>query len=199
MTDNPLYVNQSNFKVIVEKKDGNIQAINPITAKNQIQEIHTIDDLGLILTNRVNGSTVVWNGNTNQYEVKSVFYPLSNPYQFVNSSFGVISSANNSLFLNGKSEINLNVNNAIIANSALFLAGKSELSLNVNNAITSNNALFLGGKSEGALNVNNALIANGALFLAGKLEGSLNVNNALTAITANTSLFFNGVIDCGTY
>jgi hypothetical protein len=54
-------------------------------------------------------------------------------------------TANNSSNLNGKSEANLNVNNALTANAASYLNGKTEANLNVNNALTSNNAAYLGG------------------------------------------------------
>ena len=54
-------------------------------------------------------------------------------------------TANNSSNLNGKSEANLNVNNALTANAATYLNGKLEAGLNVNNALTSNNAAYLGG------------------------------------------------------
>lgn len=132
---------ETSFNVKVNKVDGNIQSTDPITVKNQIQEIHSIDDLGLNLTNRTDGSTLIWNANTNQYDVKSIFitntitggitvnnaiylnnkpdtffaansalqnyYLNTNPYGFVNSSFGVAGSANNASFLGGKTEINL--------------------------------------------------------------------------------------------
>jgi len=252
---------ETSFNVKVNKVDGNIQSTDPITVKNQIQEIHSIDDLGLNLTNRTDGATLIWNAANNQYDVKPVFitntttgsvsannalflnnkpdtffaansalqnyYLNTNPYGFVNSSFGVAGSANNSQFLRGKTEDQLNVNNAITSNSALYLSGKSEGTLNVNNAIYANSSLYLGGKTETNLNVNNAIYANNSSYLGGKVEGSLNVNNAIyansatylngkleaeldvdtatyatlsaLAITANTATYFNGIIDCGVY
>ena len=57
-------------------------------------------------------------------------------------------TANNSSNLNGKSEANLNVNNALTANAATYLNGKTEANLNVNsavNATSANNSAYLGG------------------------------------------------------
>jgi hypothetical protein len=57
-------------------------------------------------------------------------------------------TANNSSNLNGKSEANLNVNNALTANAATYLNGKLEAGLNVNSATSAtnaNNAAYLGG------------------------------------------------------
>ena len=57
-------------------------------------------------------------------------------------------TANNSSNLNGKSEANLNVNNALTANAASYLNGKTEANLNVNsavNATSANNSAYLGG------------------------------------------------------
>lgn len=158
---------ETSFNVKVNKVDGNIQSTDPITVKNQIQEIHSIDDLGLNLTNRTDGSTLIWNANTNQYDVKSIFitntitggitvnnaiylnnkpdtffaansalqnyYLNTNPYGFVNSSFGVAGSANNASFLGGKTEINLNVNSAVYSTNANF-------------AYVANNAYYFDGK-----------------------------------------------------
>jgi len=158
---------ETSFNVKVNKVDGNIQSTDPITVKNQIQEIHSIDDLGLNLTNRTDGSTLVWNSNTNLYDVKSLFisnsitgvisvnnalflnnkpdiffaansdlqnyYLKTNPFQFVNSSFGVASSANNSQFLRGKIETQLNANSAVYSTNANF-------------AYTANNASHFNGK-----------------------------------------------------
>jgi hypothetical protein len=158
---------ETSFNVKVNKVDGNIQSTDPITVKNQIQEIHSIDDLGLNLTNRTDGSTLVWNSNTNLYDVKSLFisnsitgvisvnnalflnnkpdiffaansdlqnyYLKTNPFQFVNSTFGVAGSANNSQFLRGKIETQLNANSAVYSTNANF-------------AYTANNASHFNGK-----------------------------------------------------
>jgi len=99
-------------------------------------------------------------------------------------------AANSAVYVNGKTEINLNVNNALTANNSSYLNNKSEDNLNVNGALYSdaaNNSAFLNHKTEINLNVNNALTANNSSYLNNKLEADLNVNNSITSNTANTA------------
>ena len=261
---------KSEFNLTAVKVDDKLQVADPVTLKNQIQEIHSIDDLGLNLTNRREGSVVTYNSVTNQYDVKplpflssnSALYPdypnsyvwsnttifaanvvfnaaiiagstsgspgqvlttssrgvyWSTPFIFstglsnsngtitVNSSYIATISANNALYLNGKTESTLNVNSAIYSNNALYLNYKPEAALNVNSSIYANTSLYLSGKLETNLNVNNAIYSNNSLYLNGKSEGSLNVNSAIyingkiesslsvnNAIYANTATYLNG-------
>jgi len=101
-------------------------------------------------------------------------------------------TANNATYAFGKTEGNLNVNNATTAgtaNNATYAFGKSEGNLNVNSAVSANNSTYAYGKSEGNLNVNSAVTANNSTYAFGKSEGDLNVNSATSAGTANNSTY----------
>ena len=92
-------------------------------------------------------------------------------------------SANNTIYHNGKLEGNLN------ANSAVYLNGKQESQLYVANAVfatTANNSLYAFGKQEGQLAANSAVYANAAIYLNGKQESQLYVANAVYATSAGS-------------
>ena len=101
-------------------------------------------------------------------------------------------SANNTTYVNGKTEGNLNVNNALTANSSTYLGGKLEANLNVNNALTANSSTYLGTKTEGNLNVNNALTSNNASFLGGVAAASYVQNTDSRTLSGN--LTFSGAV-----
>lgn len=64
-------INKSDFNVTVNKVGGRISSIEPITVRNQIREIRTIDDIPTVNNAlKVDGATVVWNATTGQYEIK---------------------------------------------------------------------------------------------------------------------------------
>lgn len=94
---------------------------------------------------------------------------------FVNSAYIGTLSANNSSYLGGKAEGDLNVNSAYSATISLL----------------ANNSTYLGGKSEGDLNVNTALVANLATYVVannGIVSNSSGVFvKAGTGITVNAS------------
>ena len=142
---------------------------------------------------KTNGSNIYWASVTSGGGVDAgAQYTWTNTQTFSNTitfSTTINGTANNSSYLNTKTESNLNVNSALTANASSYLNGKTESNLNVNNSLTSNNSTYLGGKIQGQLNVNNAVTANAAVYLNGKLEADLNVNSALTA---NASTYLNG-------
>ncbi len=64
-------INKSDFSIKVTKTGGRITNIEPITVRNQIREIRSIDDIpGVNNALKVNGATLVWNANTGQYDIK---------------------------------------------------------------------------------------------------------------------------------
>ena len=121
---------------------------------------------------------------------------------FVNSAYIGTLSANNTTYVNGKTEGNLNVNSATTAttaNNATYAYGKTENNLNVNSAGTAtiaNNASYLGGTAAASYQLNSTLAANVATMTAnnatyafGKSEAGLNVNSAVNATTANNATY----------
>lgn len=91
-------------------------------------------------------------------------------------------TANNALYLGStiasgyQTTAGLSANVATLtANAAGYLNGKTEANLNVNNALTANASTYLNGKTEGNLNVNsatNASSANNAAYLDGVIGSS---------------------------
>lgn len=65
----------------------------------------------------------------------------------------------------------------ITANNATYAFGKTQSELNVNNALTSNNASYLNNKPEDNLNVNTALTSNNAAYL-GNVASSFYINTS---------------------
>lgn len=48
-----------------------IRGSNPIVLRNQISEIESIEDLqDVVVTNGIDGASVVYNANTDQYEIR---------------------------------------------------------------------------------------------------------------------------------
>jgi len=106
-----------------------------------------------------------------------VAYAASNTY--VNSTFATNTYVNGTF--QTMSGLSANVA-TLAANAATYLNGKTESNLNVNNALTSNNSTYAFGKSESALNVNNALTSNNSSYL-----GGVAANGYLTTTGVNTS------------
>jgi hypothetical protein len=70
MTANVM-IQRSQFTITAKKASGRIELTDPITVKNQIQEIRSIDDVrGVNTALRVDGATFIYNANTGQYDVK---------------------------------------------------------------------------------------------------------------------------------
>jgi hypothetical protein len=116
-------------------------------------------------------------------------------------SAGFADTANNATNAFGKTEANLNVNNAATATNSSQLGGVAAASYQLNSSLaanvatmTSNNATNAFGKTEANLNVNNATTAataTNSTQLNSKTEANLNVNNATTATTATNSTQLN--------
>lgn len=202
MTD--IIAKKSQFDIIVTRADDRLIATDPITVKNQIQEIHSIDDLGLNTASRADGSLVTWNANTNAYDVKPfntyVTFSWGNTHTFnSNVIFKSVIFANNSSGLTGQvlTSNGQGVYWANVASSYAFGTGLTANStvVSVNTAYisalilvsTANNATYLNGKTEANLNVNSAVYStnaqfavtsNNATYAFGKLEGDINANSA---------------------
>ena len=66
---------KTTFRATVQKIGERVTSVDPITVKNQIREIRSIDDIPNVNNAlKVNGATLVWNANTGEYDVK----PLTN-------------------------------------------------------------------------------------------------------------------------
>ena len=115
-------------------------------------------------------------------------------------------SANNSGYLNGKLEADLNVNSALTSNSAAYLGSTAAsgyqttagLSANVAK-LTANAAGYLNGKLEADLNVNSALTANSASYLgsisASGYQTTAGLSSNVATLTANNSGYLNSKLE----
>jgi hypothetical protein len=71
MVQSVVIVKSSNFDVKVSRQGDAISALRPITVRNQINEIRSIEDIpGVNTSVRVDGATLVYNANTDEYDVK---------------------------------------------------------------------------------------------------------------------------------
>ena len=206
MANNNLFVQKSDFFITVNKKGGKILANDPITVKNQIREIRSIDDFpGVNTAGRVDGSTFVYNANTFEYEVKQISV-LSNldvanitlHKLWANGSPG---GEDQVLASNGTQVWWQNAVTTVYAGNGLSGGGKGAanvvLSLDadyVRRYITANNTVHAFGKTEDRLSVESAVFAvnanfsytsNNASFLNGKTESTLEVQTAVLAVNAN--------------
>lgn len=178
-TRNVTLASKSTFTATVQKIGGRVTATDPITVKNQIQEIRSIDDIpGVNTANRVDGASLFYNANTGEYDVKSGFANVQSIY--ITSLF-----ANGSAGLNGQSLLT-NGNTVFwgpvqISNNATFAYGKREADLSVNFALFSGNANFAFTSNLAAF----ATIANNSTFAYGKRESDLTVNFATFSGNAN--------------
>lgn len=176
---NVVLASKSTFTATVQKVGGRVTATDPITVKNQIQEIRSLDDIpGVNTSQRVDGATIVYNANTSEYEVRS-------------TSGNVVSISIQTLQANGTPGLNgqvLHTNGSTIywspvlnANNAAFAYGKREGDLSVNFASFAGNANF----AFQANVANFASVSNTATFAFGKRESDLSVNFASFAGDAN--------------
>jgi hypothetical protein len=208
---------RSNFDITVKKLDGKLTVTDPITVKNQINELRSITDIPNVnAVNLVDGATIIYNSNTQIYEIRPLDrltnLTVSNTI-FVNklSSNGSLGAAGTFLASNGSytywSTVGAGVGTIteVVAGNGLAGGGANgsvSLSVNANYiaTLTANAALFanvanfLNGKAEGALNANTALFANVAqyaLTLGGVTANALSVNNAQFAVTSQSALTAN--------
>jgi hypothetical protein len=208
---------RSNFDITVKKLDGKLTVTDPITVKNQINELRSITDIPNVnAVNLVDGATIIYNSNTQIYEIRPLDrltnLTVSNTI-FVNklSSNGSVGAAGTFLASNGSytywSTVGAGVGTIteVVAGTGLAGGGANgsiSLSVNANYiaTLTANAALFanvanfLNGKAEGALNANTALFANVAQFaltLGGITANALSVNSAQFAVTSQSALTAN--------
>lgn len=60
-------------KIKVSNQGGILQPTSPLTLKNQIKELHTIEDIGDVSEVDVTtGSTLVYNSENDKYEVRKL-------------------------------------------------------------------------------------------------------------------------------
>jgi hypothetical protein len=206
-------LSKSNFDVTVKKIDGKLTVTDPITVKNQIQELRSLTDIPNVnAVSLVDGAMLIYNANTLIYEIR----PLTNLTNltvsntlFVNklSSNGSVGNTGTFLASNGSytywGTVSGGTITEVIAGNGLTGGGNTgSISLSVNTnyiaTLTANAALyanvanFLNGKAESALAANSALYANVANFLNGKAESALAANSALYANVAQYALTLGG-------
>jgi hypothetical protein len=163
--------NRTDFTVKVNKQGGRLVSTTPITVKNQIQEIRAIDDVPKVNTAlKVDGSTLIYNATTGYYDVR---LPDATLVLEVDNLYVDRLWANNNTGTNGQ---------------VLFTNGNTTYWANTLSRIIAGTGLAGGGQgSEVTLSVNSNYIT------------TITVNNALFANTANTALYFDGIIDSGAY
>lgn len=199
-------ISKSDFTITVKKEGGRIFSTAPVTVKNQIRELRSIEDFDDVnVVNKTDGSMFIYNSATGKYEVK-----LYNDDPLLNVQNLYVSTlwANNSrgtngqvLFTNGNTIYWANGVTKVTAGTGLSGGGQGEeVVLSVNAAyiatITSNNATFAYGKREENLSVNFASFAgdanfaftsNNATHAYGKTENTLEVQYAALAGVSNTA------------
>ena len=213
-------LSRSNFDVTVKKLDGKLTVTDPITVRNQINELRSLTDIPNVnAVSLVDGAMLIYNSNTQIYEVRPLTtltnLTVSNTL-FVNklSSNGSVGAAGTFLASNGSytywSTVGAGVGTIteVVAGTGLAGGGANgsiSLSVNANYiaTLTANAALFanvanyLNGKAENELDANTALfanIANYALSLNGVGAGDLNVNSAYYATIAATAITSNNAL-----
>ena len=201
-----VFISKSDFTVTVRKEGGRITSTAPMTVKNQIRELRSIEDFDDVnIVSKQEGSMFIYNSATGKYDVK-----LYNDDPLLNVQNLYVSTlwANNSrgangqvLFTNGNTIYWANGVTKVTAGTGLSGGGQGEeVILSVNAAyiatITSNNATFAYGKREGDLSVNFATfagdanfayLANNTTFAYGKPEANLVVQFARLAGVSNTA------------
>ena len=185
-----VFISKSDFTITVQKTGGRITSTAPMTVKNQIRELRSIEDFEDVNTaQKQDGATFIYNAATGKYDIKLY---NDDPLLNVQNLYVTTLWANNSRGTNGQVLLT-NGNTAFWANSA---------------SITVNNAIFAYGKREENLSVNFAtysgtanfaVTANSATFVGGKGEGSLNVNSATYATFALGVQLANTSVVPGTY
>lgn len=216
MSNTNVLVQKSDFTITVNKKGGKILANDPITVKNQIREIRTIDDLpGVNKTQRVDGATLVYNANTFEYDVKLLDnlpnLTVGNLYIstiWAGNTTGPSSGANDQVLAsNGTHTYWKDTITTVYSGNGLSGGGQgaANVVLYVNAAymeefVTVNNAIHAFGKTEDRLSVESAVFAvnanfaytsNNSTYLNGKTEDTLEVQTAVLAVNANFSYVSN--------
>jgi len=182
---------RSNFNVTVSKRDDRLQTTSPITVKNQIQEVRSIDQLGLNITNRADGSFIIYNANTGKYDVRPPYiitaagYGLAsnNTHYYVNSKTGLTANSSG-LYVNSAYIATVYVNTA---NNSTHVFGKNEADLSVGSAVYST---YLGGEPA-------SYFLNASNFNAGVISETLLPYRMNQDITNISSVQFNDLTVTG--
>jgi len=162
---------------------------------------NTITFNGAVLANTVNSTsyTVGTTFTANSTVVNAVSY-------YAGTLLVANSTVSNATHLGGtaasgyQTTAGLSANVATLAaNAATYLNGKTEGNLNVNNALTANATTYVNGKTESNLNVNNALTANAASYLGGNTASDLRTYSETTAGNAYTWAMANTLSRNGSY
>ena len=176
---NVVLASKSTFTATVQKVGGRVTATDPITVKNQIQEIRSLDDIpGVNTSMRTDGATIVYNANTNQYDVRPTSGNVVSIAIQTLQANGTPGTAGQVLHTNGST---IYWSPTLTANNATFAYGKREGDLSVNFASFAGNANF----AFQANVANFASVSNTATFAFGKRESDLSVNFASFAGDAN--------------
>lgn len=206
MSNNNVFIQKSDFYITVNKKGGKILANDPITVKNQIREIRSLDDFpGVNTAGRVDGSTFVYNANTFEYEVRQINV-LSN-LDVANITLHTLWANGSSggedqvLASNGTQVWWQNAVTTVYAGNGLSGGGKGAanvvLSLDsdyIRTYITANDTIHAYGKTEDRLSVESAVFAinanfsytsNNTTYLNGKTEDTLEVQFAVLSVNSN--------------
>ena len=198
---------KSSFNITVKKVDGKLTVTDPITVKNQINELRSITDIpNVSVMSLANGATIIYNSNNQLYEIRPLDrltnLTVSNT-AFLNriSANGSFGNNNNVLTSNGSyvywsaSGGGAGTISGIVAGNGLFGGGSTgTVTLSVNSdyiaILTSNNANYAYGKKESQLSVANAVYsisANNAIYAYGKQESQLSVANSVYTTSANNA------------
>ena len=213
LKDIKVTLSRSNFDVTVKKLDGKLVVTDPITVKNQINELRGLASIPDVTeVNLANGAMIIYNSNTQLYEIRPL-ESITN-LNVANTIFLNRVSANGTFGANG-TYLTTNGSHAywssagagvgtitgIITGDGLQggnTVGTVTLSVNTNyiatlsanSALYANVANFLNGKAENALAANSALYANVATYaltLGGVAANNLSVNNAQYAVQSQTA------------
>lgn len=132
-------ISKSDFTITVNKVGGRILSTRPITVKNQIEEIRSIDDIpGVNTSLKVDGATIVYNATTGQYDVKP--YNNDDLLQVANLYVTRI-FANNSMGNDGQ-VLYTNGNTVLWGNSAAITSFTYNSNNNTLTIVTNNNQTF---------------------------------------------------------
>jgi len=65
----------SNQQIVVSNNGGILQGSRPITLRNQLVEIRTLDNIPDVNVNdKVDGAGIIYNGNTGAYDVRPITF-----------------------------------------------------------------------------------------------------------------------------
>jgi len=159
-----VYVNTANLSVATSQLSGDI-ALGSGTSGNYVATITAGNGISGTSTSEGGTPTIAVVANSGLVSNSTGVFLNANSGivanstgAFVNTAYVATLSANNTTFVNGKTEANLNVNNALTANNSTYLNAKLEANLNVNNALTANVSTYINAEN----NANNISIWTGS-------------------------------------